>query len=276
MDQDQDGVPVVLSAVQLAAVLLQESVDEGATATNRLWGGLRVVGGVLELLGAGVLCVAPEPTLASKVGCVVFGAHGADTTVAGARQAWTGRDTQSLTHEGTAALARALGAAPGTAETIGLAVDIGVPLGTSMFLGGARVAAVRVGRIHLIEHEALAGSKLGGHTIAKHVGRTEQQLRARLAAEPQRKIVSTFTDLKVAEECISKVMRLNAARIKTWAQTGASSKPLQVVEDVGKVAGFGVIRVSGQVVQLRKVQLALKLQSYNGMPYYVLTAYLIP
>ena len=77
MNQDPDGIPVVLSAVQLAAVLLQETVDEAATA-NRLWGGLRVVGGVLELLGAGVLCVAPEPSMASKVGCVVFGAHGAD------------------------------------------------------------------------------------------------------------------------------------------------------------------------------------------------------
>jgi len=273
MNQDPDGIPVVLSAVQLAAVLLQETVDEAATA-NRLWGGLRVVGGVLELLGAGVLCVAPEPSMASKVGCVVFGAHGADTTVAGARQAWTGRDTQSLTHEGSAALARALGAAPGTAETIGLVVDIGVPLGTSVFLGGARVAAVRAGRIHLIEHEALAGSKLGGHTIAKHVGRTEQQLRARLAAEPARDIVSTFTNLRMAEDCISRVMRLNATKIKAWAQT-ANPKPLQLVEEMGKVAGFGVVRLGGQVVQLRKVLLVLKLQTYNGMPYYVLTAYLI-
>jgi hypothetical protein len=221
-----------------------------------------------------VLCVAPEPSMASKVGCVVFGAHGADTTVAGGRQAWTGRDTQSLTHEGSAALARALGAAPGTAETIGLVVDIGVPLGTSVFLGAARVAAVRLGRIHLIEHEALAGSKLGGHTIAKHVGRTEQQLRARLVAEPARDIVSTFTNLRMAEDCISRVMRLNATKIKVWAQTAPLGR-LELVEDVGKVAGSGVVRISGKVVQLRKVLLVLKLQSYNGMPYYVLTAYLI-
>jgi hypothetical protein len=212
--------------------------------------------------------------MASKVGCVVFGAHGADTTVAGARQAWTGRDTQSLTHEGSAALARALGAAPGTADTIGLVVDIGVPLGTSVFLGAARVAAVRAGRIHLIQHEALAGSRLGAHTIAKHVGRTEQQLRARLVAEPDRKIVSTFTNLRVAEECISKVMRANAATIKAWAQSAPPGR-LILVEDVGKVAGFGVVRLSGRVVNLSKVQLVLKFQFYNGMPYYVLTAFVV-
>lgn len=275
MNQDPEGIPVVLSAVQLAAVLMGESVDEAATATNRLWGGLRVAGGVLELLGAGVLCLTPEPTMVSKVGCVVFGAHGADTTVAGARQVWTGRDTESLTHEGTAALARALGATPGTAETIGLAVDIGVPLGTSVFLGGARLAAVRLGRIHLIEHEALAGSKLGGHTIAKHVGRTEQQLRARLVAEPAREIVSTFTNLRVAEDCISKVMRLHAERIKTWAQTGKKGQRLELEVDMGKVTGFGVVRLTGQVVQLRKVLIVLKPETYNGMPYYIVTAYLI-
>jgi hypothetical protein len=155
-------------------------------------------------------------------------------------------------------------------------VDIGVPLSTSVFLGAARVAAVRVGRIHLIEHEALAGSKLGGHTIAKHVGRTEQQLRARLVAEPARDIVSTFTNLRVAEDCISKLMRVNAATIKAWAQAGNKSMPLELVGDAGKVAGFGVVRLSGQVVKLSKVRLVLKFKSYNGMPYYVLTAYLIP
>ena len=106
------------------------------------------------------------------------------------------------------------------------------------------------------------------------MGRTEQQLRARLAAEPARDIVSTFTNLRMAEDCISRVMRLNATKIKAWAQT-ANPKPLQLVEEMGKVAGFGVVRLGGQVVQLRKVLLVLKLQTYNGMPYYVLTAYLI-
>src|SRR5215204_1525673 len=89
MTQEAEGVRVVLSPVQLAAVLADESISEDATWTNRLWGGLRLVGGVAELAGGGVLCLAPEPTMASKVGCVVFGVHGADTTAAGARQVLT-------------------------------------------------------------------------------------------------------------------------------------------------------------------------------------------
>jgi hypothetical protein len=274
MNQDQEGMSVVLSSVQLAAVLTEQSVDETATATNRLWGGLRVVGGVLELLGAGVLCVTPEPTMSSKVGCVVFGAHGADTTSAGIRQVWTGRDSQSLTHMGTAALAQHLGADPATANNIGLAVDIAVPLGVAAWVGASRVAAVRAGRITLAEHEAIAGSRVGGHTIAKHVGRTEQQLRARLAAEPRLRVASTFTNLRMAEDAISKVLRLNAARLKTWAQT-VRPPPLRLsAQDMGSVIGTGVVRATGQMVNLRKVTVILKFETYNGMPYYVLTAYL--
>jgi hypothetical protein len=270
MSQDDDGVRVVLSSVQLAAVLTQESISEAATLSNRLWGGLRIVGGVLELTGAGVLCVAPEPTMVSKVGCVVFGLHGSDTTATGARQVWTGRDSQSLTHMGTAALAKALGADPATADNIGLAVDIAVPLAMSAVVGAARVAAVRAGRISLIEHEAEAGSRIGGHTLEKHIGRTEAQLRERLA-----RTASTFSNLQMAETAISQVLRANAAKISNWAQI-PGSKPLDLVQEIGTVVGYGVVRATGQVVKMTKVRVVLKLETFRGQPYYILTSYLLP
>jgi hypothetical protein len=180
---DEEGVRVVLSAAQLATIVAGESLDEHATLSNRLWGGLRLVGGTLELVGAGALCVAPEPTMASKAGCVVFGLHGADTVATGARQVWTGYDTADLTQAGASKLARTMGVDPATAERIGLAVDIGVPLAMSAWLGASRIAAIRGGRIKLVEHEAANGSRLGGHTIAKHVGKTEAELRGRLAVQ---------------------------------------------------------------------------------------------
>lgn len=155
--EEAAGVRIDLSPVQLAAVLADDSISEDATWTNRLWGGLRLVGGVVELAGAGVLCLAPEPTMTSKVGCVVFGVHGADTTVAGARQVLSGRDIQSLTHSGAAALATALRASPGSAHAIGMAVDIAVPLAVAGWVGTVRVASIRAGRISLVQHEAQAG-----------------------------------------------------------------------------------------------------------------------
>lgn len=147
MTQEAEGVRVVLSPVQLAAVLADESIPEDAIWTNRLWGGLRLVGGVAELAGAGVLCLAPGPTMATKVGCVVFGLHGADTTATGARQVLSGRDIQSLAHSGTAALATALGASPGIAHAIGMTVGIAVPFAVASWVGAVRVASIRAGCI---------------------------------------------------------------------------------------------------------------------------------
>ena len=44
---DPDGVRVVLGAPQLAAVLAGASISPTEMLSNRLWGGLLVVGGVL-------------------------------------------------------------------------------------------------------------------------------------------------------------------------------------------------------------------------------------
>ncbi|HET8933974.1 MAG TPA: RNase A-like domain-containing protein [Polyangiales bacterium] len=275
-EQEEPGIRIAMSSVQLAAVLAGETLDEPATFTNRVWGGLRIVGGTLELVGAGALCLAPEPTMASKAGCVVFGLHGSDTLVAGVRQAWTGHDTAALTQVGSAKLAQTMGADPATANRIGLAVDIGIPLAMSAWLGAARLASVRGGRIRLAEHEAEAGSRLGGHTIARHVGQTEVQLRARLTAAPRLAVVSTFADLRAAEDAISKVLQLEAAAIKTWAQSSNPNWKLELTRDLGRAIGTGVVRRTGALVRLTKVRIVLRYQSYNGMPYYVLTAYPVP
>ncbi|WP_145986488.1 hypothetical protein [Methylocaldum marinum] len=60
---DEDGVKIVMSSVQLAAVLSHDTIPEPATFSNRLWGGIRTVAGVLELVGAGALCLAQNHVL---------------------------------------------------------------------------------------------------------------------------------------------------------------------------------------------------------------------
>ncbi|MGF6657915.1 hypothetical protein OKW34_008505 [Paraburkholderia youngii] len=208
-----EGVKVVLSAPQLAAVLSRQSISQSEMLSNRLWGGLQVVGGVLEMVGAGSLCALPDPTMASKAGCVVFGVHGSDSAAAGLRQVWTGQDTATLTQRGTTKLAEAMQASPDMASNIGLSLDIAVPFGFAGSIRAARAARIAIGRINLDMHEAKAGSRIGGHTLLKHVGRTEAQLRERLVNEPQRKVVSSFTNRGTAELAISEVMSSNAIRL---------------------------------------------------------------
>lgn len=217
--------------------------------------------------------------MASKVGCVVFGVHGSDTTATGLRQVWTGRDAQSLTHMSTAALARSLGASENAANNIGLAVDIAVPFAMSGMVAAARVASIRAGRINLLLHEAQQGSRVGGHTILKHVGKTEAELRARLAAQPWIRGAGSFSTLDVAERAISSGLRANAARIQAWASqaSAAGGAPtLTLVHNASSVIGYGVMRASNTLQNMTRLQIILKFEMYNGNPYYILTAYPLP
>ncbi|NVH77436.1 hypothetical protein FSB08_34295 [Paraburkholderia sp. JPY432] len=267
-----EGVKVVLSAPQLAAVLSRQSISQSEMLSNRLWGGLQVVGGVLEMVGAGALCVLPEPTMASKAGCIVFGVHGSDSAAAGLRQVWTGRDTATLTQRGATKLAEAMRASPDIANNIGLSLDIAVPFGFAGSIRAARAARVTMGRIRLNMHEAKAGSRIGGHTLLKHVGRTEAQLRERLRLEPTKRVVSSFVNLEEAEWAISETMRANALLIKAW--TKAPREPPRLKKDVGRKVGYALIRKTDTLVDSSKVWVVSKYETYNGMPYYILTAML--
>lgn len=151
---DSNEVRIVLSPVQLAAVLSDASISEGETLSNRLWGGLGVVGGVVEIFGAGVLCAVPEPTTLSKIGCVVVGVHSLDTVQASARQVWTGRQISTDKYNSAVVLAEGLGADTDTATKVGMTVDLAIPIAFSL---AVRVSAIRGGRIRLAEHESVNG-----------------------------------------------------------------------------------------------------------------------
>ena len=201
----EDGVRVVMSRVQLAAVLTGGTLSPSGTLSGRLWGVVTALGGVVELVGAGALCLTPEPTGLTKAGCVVVGAHGSDILSTGLRQTWTGRQERTATATGSSAAARHLGASPRAARHVGTAVDFAVPVGVAAVVGAIRVARVRAGRVELARHEALPGSRLGGHTIEKHIGKSEAELRARLIAKPSIPAATTFTSLQVAERAVAQV-----------------------------------------------------------------------
>jgi hypothetical protein len=55
MDEEADGLKIVLTPVQMAAIMVGDNIPEQATLTHRLWGTAKTVGGVLELMGAAAL-----------------------------------------------------------------------------------------------------------------------------------------------------------------------------------------------------------------------------
>lgn len=267
---EEEGLTIALTPPQLAAVLSGGSLEQ-PTSANRGWGFAKTIFGALEILGGGALFLVPEPTTLTKIGGGVLGAHGIDSFQAGARQAWTGIDTDTLTSDGTATLAQLLGVDEETAKRIGDGVDLLVPLAVAGALVAARVAAIRVGRISLAAHEAQ-----GGHTIARHVGRTEAQLRARLASQTTIPAASTFQTLAQAERAVAAGLQANRTAIAQWARSAAPGAKQAFQWTSSSPIGQGVIRATGRLTQMSRIRIVLRKQSFHGKLYYVLTAFPVP
>ncbi|QPF72254.1 hypothetical protein G8A07_04460 [Roseateles sp. DAIF2] len=262
---------IVLTPIQMAAVLSGETVDEEATLSNRLWGVGKLAAGALELIGAGALLLAPEPTALTKVGGAALGAHGLDTSSSAVRQIISGKDTTTLTAEAAQSLSTALGVDPKTAEMIGLGADIAIPL-IAGGVGALRVIAVRRGAISLAAEEAA-----GGHTILKHVGQTEVQLRTRLATQTRIPAASTFRTLAEAERHVSAAMKAHRTAIEAWAKTSTvGGRPLTVTYQASTSVGQGVVRATGQLQQMSKLVVVLRRVQQQNRVYFVLTSYPIP
>ena len=273
-DDTDDGLTVVLSPVQLAAVMQGGTISQADTLNGRLvsrmFGALQMVGGAIELVGSAGLFLAPEPTALTKAGGVALGANGADNVAAGAFELWTGRSHSTLTERAARAAARSLGCDPDTAETAGIVVDIAVPMIATAGIGAARAVAIRTGTIDLLAEEAA-----GGHTIAQHVGKDEKFLRNRLATERGIKGAGTFNTLKDAEKFVSRAIRANAIQIQTWASS-ANPKRLPLIYDAREVVGVVIPRSTGALQKTSKIRIVLDRTTLGRKIYFVLTAYPLP
>ena len=135
-------------------------------------------------------------------------------------------------------------------------------------VGAARILAIRRGAISLVAEETA-----GGHTIARHVGRTEAQLRMRLASETRITASSTFRTLADAEKVVGEGLRANRAVIEAWAKTAATNQSKALSHSAGRVVGFGVVRATNTVEQMTNVTIVIRKVQQSDRIYFVLTAY---
>ena len=111
----------------------------------------------------------------------------------------------------------------------------------------------------------------GGHTLARHVGRTDEQLADRLRRESIA-TASTYADVDTAERIVARTLDENAQRVKVWIARRVPKPNLAIryrARDrlpTGRVLERGRPRsrdVFGAVVVLR----------WRGEDWYVLTSY---
>ena len=63
-----------------------------------------------------------------------------------------------------------------------------------------------------------------GHTLTKHVGRTDAQLLERLQQETDISSASTYSDKDTAERAVGAAVAKNESKIKAWLDRGGSQK----------------------------------------------------
>jgi hypothetical protein len=110
----------------------------------------------------------------------------------------------------------------------------------------------------------------GGHTLRKHVGRTDDELRQRLERERDISAASTWTDRAAAEETVAAARRANRRKIENWQRRGERRPNLALHFDAGHAIGRSLVRGQTQVVPCTEAVIVLRA---DGAGFYVLTAY---
>ncbi|WP_455813713.1 RNase A-like domain-containing protein [Pseudomonas graminis] len=270
----ENGFSIAMTPLQLAAVMADESV-----LTERIWGSIGFLGSVLELASATALCLVPEPTGVTKAGCIIVGAHSLDGISSSAYQVYSGKPTASMTARATAGIARELGADKSTADQIGIAVDVILPFSVA---GAARVASVRMGQVKLMSHEAVKGTKVGGHTLKKHTGKSFEDLSSKIdhglksGTLDVRSFASSFPSIEIAERAVSQTIKANRSAIRLWAKntsTGGKNNFLRIEHVSKSNVGIVVSAVNKEFSETKKLRVVLLKEEYNKKTYYILTAY---
>jgi hypothetical protein len=75
-------------------------------------------------------------------------------------------------------------------------------------------------------HDLSQDEEAGGHTLRKHVGRTDEELRDRLQREPGISAASTYTDRQAAEHAVGIALDENRERIRRWLERRGSHSNL--------------------------------------------------
>jgi len=83
---------------------------------------------------------------------------------------------------------------------------------------------------------------LGGHTIEKHVGKTEKWLRQRLKDNPLIEATSSFYNKEVANRAQIQTTKLYGKEFDEWAKNSASDFPIKRVIEMNEPAGIVVMR----------------------------------
>ena len=120
-------------------------------------------------------------------------------------------------------------------------------------------------------HDLSQDESRGGHTLKKHVGRSDDQLRERLRRERNISAASTYTDRATAERAIGAALQQNAGKLQRWLAREGGHPNLVLDYDSDQPIGRTMRRGEDRAEPCSHAVVVLK---WNGPDdYYVLTSY---
>jgi hypothetical protein len=111
----------------------------------------------------------------------------------------------------------------------------------------------------------------GGHTLARHVGRTDDELRQRLERERNISAASTWTDRETAETVVAEALAAERDRVESWMRRGFPRPNLALHYNAGRVIGRSLRRGDSRTVDCSSAVIVLRADGPGS--FYVLTTY---
>jgi anti-sigma factor ChrR (cupin superfamily) len=112
---------------------------------------------------------------------------------------------------------------------------------------------------------------MGGHTLRKHVGRTDEQLRERLDEERGISAASSYTDRAAAEIAVGTVLEQAHGRIERWLERGGRAPNLVLDYHGNRPIGRTLHRGDSTSQPCSDAKVVLRMS--RAGQYYVLTSY---
>ena len=121
-------------------------------------------------------------------------------------------------------------------------------------------------------HDLSADEAMGGHTLQRHVGKSDADLTARLEREPQISSASTYTDRATAETVVGAALRSESKAFASWRQRTGRRPNFALRYRADRVIGRTMARGQSKSVPCDRAVVVLRWDDHRQR-YYVLTSY---
>jgi hypothetical protein len=111
----------------------------------------------------------------------------------------------------------------------------------------------------------------GGHTLKRHVGKSDKELHTRLESEPNISAASTYTNRETAESVVDKAMAANQPRLEQWLRRRGGHPNLVLDYDGRESIGRSLRRNASTSAPCSHAIVVLKWMGSND--FIVLTSY---